>query len=60
MGQDFARGLERGTLSLVRHSVIGWCNTIGKFSSSAARFIAYLSMDDSFAAEISKVWGLGA
>jgi len=54
MGQDLARGLERGALSLLRHSVLGWSNTISKASSSAARFIAYLSMDDIFASEISK------
>jgi hypothetical protein len=54
MGQDLARGLERGSLSLLRHSVLGWSNTISKASSSAARFIAYLSMDDIFASEISK------
>ena len=55
MGQDLTRGLERGARSLMRHSVLGWSNTICKASGSAARFVAYLSMDDFFASEISKL-----
>ena len=52
--QALARGLKRGSLSLLRHSVVGWCNTITKSTASAARFVAYLSMDHGFAAELSK------
>jgi len=54
MGQDLARGLERGSRSLLRHSVLGWTNTIAKAASSMARFAAYLSMDEAFASEMSK------
>lgn len=54
MVQDLARGLERGSRSLVRHSVLGWTNTIAKVSSSMARFVAYLSMDEAFASDMSK------
>lgn len=54
MTQDLSRGLQRGSLSLLTHSLVGWCNTISKVSSSGARFVAYLSMDDDFACDISR------
>jgi hypothetical protein len=52
--QDLTRGLERGSRSLLRHSVLGWTDTIAKASSSIARFLAYLSMDEAFASDMSK------
>jgi hypothetical protein len=53
---DVMRGLLRGARSLFRHSVLGWCDTICKSSSSGARFFAFLSMDEEFAAYISRDW----
>jgi hypothetical protein len=53
---DVMRGLLRGGRSLFRHSVLGWCDTICKSSSSGARFFAFLSMDQEFAAYISREW----
>eukprot|EP00743_Colponemidia_sp_Colp-15_P008438 GILK01009172.1.p1 GENE.GILK01009172.1~~GILK01009172.1.p1 ORF type:complete len:1282 (+),score=242.95 GILK01009172.1:355-3846(+) len=44
--KDLGRGLAKGALSLVRHSIYGMFNTASKISGTISKGLAALSMDD--------------
>jgi len=49
--EDFKAGLQKGTLSLVKHTVYGISNTTTKISETAARGFASMSMDNAYKSE---------